>query len=196
MELRRFALDIQKHMLERDDYERLLSEYQEVLLAQNADLAAQSRTDDLTGLPNRRAMAAALEEAVAGNPPTAACVALLDIDHFKHINDFQGHATGDRVLAELGALLRSHFAGRGMAARYGGEEFVAVMPGTDLRTAELQCEFLRLAVADLSLGFPVTISIGVAQHHIGESVDETLARADKALYRAKGNGRNRVERAG
>lgn len=196
MELRRFALDIQKHMLERDDYERLLSEYQDVLLAQNADLTEQSRTDALTGLPNRRAMAAALEEAVAGNPPSVACVALLDIDHFKHINDFQGHATGDRVLAELGALLRSHFAGRGMAARYGGEEFVAVMPATDLRTAELQCEFLRLAVADLPLGFPVTISIGIAQHQPGESVDDTLARADKALYRAKGNGRNRVELAG
>ncbi|WP_414495067.1 diguanylate cyclase [Stenotrophomonas maltophilia] len=195
MELRRFALDIQKHMLERDDYERLLSEYQDVLLAQNADLAAQSRTDALTGLPNRRAMAAALEEAVAGDAPSVACVALLDIDHFKHINDFQGHATGDRVLAELGALLRSHFASRGMAARYGGEEFVAVMPRTDLRTAELQCEFLRLAVADLPLGFPVTISVGVAQHRTGESVNETLARADKALYRAKGNGRNRVERA-
>ena len=143
-------------------------------------------------------MAAALEEAVAeiDGQPGVACVALLDIDHFKHINDFQGHATGDRVLAELGVLLRSHFAGRGMAARYGGEEFVAVMPGTDLRTAELQCEFLRLAVADLPLGFPVTISIGVAQHQPGESVDEMLARADKALYRAKGNGRNRVELAG
>lgn len=198
MELRRFALDIQNHMLERDDYERLLSEYHDVLLAQNADLAEQSRTDALTGLPNRRAMAAALDEAVAmtGEQPAEACVALLDIDHFKHINDFQGHATGDRVLAELGALLRSHFAGRGMAARYGGEEFVAVMPATDLRTAELQCEFLRLAVADLPLGFPVTISIGIAQYQPGESVDDTLARADKALYRAKGNGRNRVEVAG
>ena len=133
--------------------------------------------------------------AVTGDQPDVACVALLDIDHFKHINDFQGHATGDRVLAELGTLLRSHFAGRGMAARYGGEEFVAVMPATDLQTAELQCEFLRTAVADLPLGFPVTISIGVAQHQPGESVDETLARADKALYRAKGKGRNRVERA-
>lgn len=133
---------------------------------------------------------------MTGEQPAEACVALLDIDHFKHINDFQGHATGDRVLAELGALLRSHFAGRGMAARYGGEEFVAVMPATDLRTAELQCEFLRLAVADLPLGFPVTISIGIAQHQPGESVDDTLARADKALYRAKGNGRNRVEVAG
>jgi diguanylate cyclase (GGDEF)-like protein len=122
-------------------------------------------------------------------------VALVDIDHFKHINDFQGHATGDRVLAELGVLLRSHFAGRGLAARYGGEEFVALMPDVDLRTAELQCEFLRMAVADLPLGFPVTVSIGVAQHQAGETTDQTLARADAALYRAKANGPDRVELA-
>ncbi|KAG1524075.1 hypothetical protein G6F51_014456 [Rhizopus arrhizus] len=69
------------------------------------------------------------------------------------------------------------------------------MPATDLRAAERQCEFLRLAVAELPLGFPLTISIGVAQHQSGESVDQMLARADKALYRAKGNGRNRVELA-
>ncbi|AWH36447.1 sensor domain-containing diguanylate cyclase [Stenotrophomonas sp. ZAC14D1_NAIMI4_6] len=197
MELRRFALDIQSHMVQRDDYERLLSEYHDVLLAQNADLTEQSRTDALTGLPNRRAMAAALQDAVASadGQPRQTCVALVDIDHFKHINDFQGHATGDRVLAELGVLLRSHFAGRGLAARYGGEEFVALMPDVDLRTAELQCEFLRMAVADLPLGFPVTVSIGVAQHQAGETTDQTLARADAALYRAKANGRDRVELA-
>ncbi|KOQ68875.1 sensor domain-containing diguanylate cyclase [Stenotrophomonas maltophilia] len=195
MELRRFALDIQKHMLERDDYERLLSEYHDVLLAQNADLAEQSRTDALTGLPNRRAMAVALEESVADadGQPRQVCVALLDIDHFKSINDFHGHATGDRVLAELGALLRAHFAGGGTAARYGGEEFVAVMPDTDLHAAGVQCDFLRMAVGNLPLGFPVTVSIGVAMHRAGDSVDQTLARADAALYRAKGNGRNRVE---
>lgn len=195
MELRRFALDIQRHMLERHDYERLLSEYHDVLLAQNADLAEQSRTDALTGLPNRRAMAVALEEAMAAADGShrQTCVALVDIDHFKHINDFQGHATGDRVLAELGVLLRSHFAGRGMAARYGGEEFVALMPDVDLRTAELQCEFLRVAVSNLPLGFPVTISIGVAQHQPGETSEQTMVRADAALYRAKGAGRNRVE---
>ncbi|WMJ68464.1 sensor domain-containing diguanylate cyclase [Stenotrophomonas sp. 24(2023)] len=197
MELRRFALDLQQHMHERADYERLLSEYHDVLLAQNADLAEQSRTDALTGLPNRRAMAVALEEATTpvDGAARAACVALVDIDHFKNINDFQGHATGDRVLAELGVLLRSHFAGHGLAARYGGEEFVALMPGTGLHEAELQCEFLRMAVAELPLGFPVTVSIGVAAHRPGDSIDQTLARADAALYRAKAGGRNRVERA-
>lgn len=197
MELRRFALDIQDHMVERDDYERLLSEYHDVLLAQNADLAEQSRTDALTGLPNRRAMSVALDASLldAQGQPRPTALALVDIDHFKHINDFNGHATGDRVLAELGVLLRAQFAGRGMAARYGGEEFVVLMPDTDLRTAELQCEFLRTAVAELPLGFPVTVSIGVAAHSAGDTVEQTLARADAALYRAKGNGRNRVETA-
>ncbi|MBD8697429.1 sensor domain-containing diguanylate cyclase [Stenotrophomonas sp. CFBP 13718] len=197
MELRRFALDIQQHMLERDDYEKLLSDYHDVLLAQNADLAEQSRTDALTGLPNRRAMALALDAAVTtrDGQPRQTCVALLDIDHFKRINDFQGHATGDRVLSELGALLRSHFAGAGLAARYGGEEFVVLLPDTDLRTAEVQCEFLRTAVADLPLGFPVTVSIGVAAHRSGDSTDHTVERADAALYRAKAAGRNRVETA-
>ncbi|MET0131102.1 MAG: sensor domain-containing diguanylate cyclase [Stenotrophomonas chelatiphaga] len=198
MELRRFALDIQQHMRERDDYERLLADYHDVLLAQNADLAEQSRTDALTGLPNRRAMAMALDAAVADTEgqPRQTCVALLDIDHFKRINDFQGHATGDRVLAELGRLLRGQFAGAGMAARYGGEEFVLLLPDTDLRTAELQCDFLRMAVADLPLGFPVTVSIGVAAHRSGDPTDRTIERADAALYRAKAAGRNRVETAG
>lgn len=99
------------------------------------------------------------------------------------------------VLAELGVLLRAQFSGRGLAARYGGEEFVVLMPDTELRTAELQCDFLRMAVADLPLGFPVTVSIGVAAHRAGDTVDQTVARADAALYKAKGNGRNRVETA-
>ncbi len=194
MELRRFAQDIQTHMLEREDYERLLAEYHDLLLAQNADLAEQSRTDVLTGLPNRRAMAVALEASLldADGQPRQTAVALIDIDHFKQINDLHGHATGDRVLAELGVLLRAHFSGRGMAARYAGEEFVVLMPDTDLRTAELQCDFLRMAVAELPLGFPITISIGVAAHKAGDSVDQTVSRADAALYQAKRNGRDRV----
>ena len=189
MELRRFALDIQQHMLERADYERLLSDYHDVLVAQNADLAEQSRTDPLTGLPNRRAMAHALDDAIAVGRP---CVALLDIDHFKQINDVQGHATGDRVLAELGRLLRAHVAGGAMAARYGGEEFVLVLPDTGLRMATLQCEQLRRAVGDLPLGFPVSVSIGLVQHRRGDQAQATLERADAALYKAKRAGRDRV----
>lgn len=194
MELRRYAHEIQQHMSDRAWYEQRLSEYNELLELQNADLAEQSRTDPLTGLPNRRAMNAALEAAVvdAEGHPRDTAVALLDIDHFKNVNDLYGHASGDHVLAELARLLRAHFAGQGLAARFGGEEFVVLMPGTPLRTAELQCDFLRVAVADLPLGIPLTISIGVAAHRPGDSIEQTVARADAALYQAKREGRNRV----
>ncbi|QHB70766.1 diguanylate cyclase [Stenotrophomonas rhizophila] len=197
MELRRYAFEIQQHMRDRAWYEQRLSEYNALLEQQNADLAEQSRTDPLTGLPNRRAMSLALEAAVidADGQPRQTAVALLDIDHFKNVNDLYGHATGDHVLAELSRLLRAHFAGQGLAARYGGEEFVVLMPDTTLGTAELQCDFLRMAVADLPLGIPLTISIGVAAHRHGDAVEQTLARADAALYRAKHEGRNRVVRA-
>lgn len=197
MELRRYAQDIQQHMTDRAWYEQRLSEYNSLLEQQNADLTEQSRTDPLTGLPNRRAMSAALEAAThdADGQPRQTAVALLDLDHFKNVNDLYGHATGDHVLAELARLLRAHFAGHGLAARFGGEEFVVLMPDTSLVTAELQCDFLRMAVADLSLGIPLTISIGVAAHREGDSVDQTLARADAALYQAKREGRNRVVRA-
>ena len=194
MELRRFALDIRQQMLEREDYEKLLADYHQVLLAQNADLAEQSRTDALTGLPNRRAMADALEAAARTREPgRPVCVALLDLDHFKSINDVHGHASGDRVLAAVGALLREHLGGHGMAARYGGEEFVALLPGMDAQAAMKLCEALRAAVGTLALGFPVTISIGMAMLRGNESADQALVRADAALYRAKANGRNRVE---
>lgn len=197
MELRRYAHDIQQHMSDRAWYEQRLSEYNELLEQQNADLTEQSRTDPLTGLPNRRAMSAALEAAVfdADGQPRQTAVALLDLDHFKTVNDLYGHASGDHVLAELARLLRAHFGGHGLAARYGGEEFVVLMPDTPLATAELQCDFLRMAVADLPLGIPLTISIGVAAHHHGDPVEQTLARADGALYQAKREGRNRVVRA-
>lgn len=197
MELRRYAQDIQQHMTDRAWYEQRLAEYSTLLEQRNADLTEQSRTDPLTGLPNRRAMSSALEASLvdADGQPRQTAVALLDIDHFKNVNDLYGHATGDHVLAELSRLLRAHFAGAGLAARYGGEEFVVLMPDTDLHSAELQCDFLRLAVADLPLGIPLTISIGVAAHRQGDSIEQTLARADAALYRAKGEGRNRVVRA-
>jgi diguanylate cyclase (GGDEF)-like protein len=181
-------------MRDRAWYEQRLAEYNSLLEQQNADLAEQSRTDPLTGLPNRRAMSAALAAAVcdADGQPRQTAVALLDIDHFKRVNDLYGHATGDHVLAELARLLRAHFAGQGLAARFGGEEFVVLMPDTALATAQLQCDVLRMAVADLPLGIPLTISIGVAAHRHGDTVEQTLARADAALYQAKHQGRNRV----
>lgn len=194
LELRRLGREINRQLDERAWYEQQLSQYYAELESLNADLAEQTRTDPLTGLPNRRAFSAALatvlEAAQAGGPPPV--VAVLDIDHFKTINDLHGHDEGDHVLVELSALLRSHVAGSGLCARFGGEEFVLLLPSLTLAQAQLQCEFLRQSVASLPIGLPVTISIGLTAMRRGESAQDMLKRADQALYRAKHQGRDQV----
>ncbi len=192
MEMRLLRLDIDHLQSERDWYETHLIEYYQQLEQVNLELSEQTRTDPLTGLPNRRALAAALTEAIGRAGEVAPAVAIVDIDHFKMVNDIHGHGEGDLVLTELANVLKSQFSARGMAARYGGEEFVILMPDTPLQQAELQCEYLRAAVGLLPIGLPITISIGLAVHRIGESSDETLRRADAALYQAKALGRDRV----
>jgi len=197
MELRRVAQALDRQLRERDWYEQQLAQYSESLETLNADLAEQTRTDVLTGLPNRRAFAAALaselaRSAAAGEPLS---VAVIDIDHFKTINDLHGHDQGDEVLVALAALLRAHIAGRGMIARLGGEEFVMLLPGAALDQARLQCEFLRQEIAVLPINLPVTVSIGVAQLRADESGEHGIKRADQALYEAKRGGRDRVAAA-
>lgn len=194
MELRRVAHMLDQQLRERDWYEQQLAQYSESLETLNADLAEQTRTDVLTGLPNRRAFAAALSaelgrEDGSGLPLS---VAIIDIDHFKTINDLHGHDQGDEVLVALAGLLRAHIAGRGLIARLGGEEFVMLLPGAAVEPARLQCEFLRQEIALLPINLPVTVSIGVAQMYAGESVEQCLKRADQALYQAKRDGRDRV----
>lgn len=195
LELRRANTRLKVHIRDRAWYEEQLHAYHQELEYRNADLAEQTRTDPLTDLPNRRAFSAALETAIrkslANGLPLS--VAVLDIDHFKLVNDLHGHAQGDQVLVELAGLLKSQFSGGGMAARYGGEEFVMLFPGATLQQAGLQCEFLRHAASVLPVGLPVTVSIGVAQ--LKPRADDPaglLKRADDALYVAKNNGRNRV----
>ncbi len=147
LELRRTTHALNLQIRERDWYEQQLDRYSQLLEERNADLTEQNRIDPLTGLPNRRAFSVALGAAIerAGGEGLPLSVALLDLDHFKTINDVHGHAEGDRVLAETGTLLKSYFAAAGMAARYGGEEFAVLMPDTALEQARLQCEFLRQA---------------------------------------------------
>ncbi len=196
LELRNLRREIDHHQSEHQWYEDRLAEYYQQLEQANLELSEQTRTDPLTGLPNRRALAAALSEAIvrAGDVPPA--VAIVDVDHFKQVNDIHGHEEGDKVLNELAGVLRAQFAGRGMAARYGGEEFVILMPGTPLQQAELQCQFLRESVSLLPIGLPITISIGLVAHCAGETPQDTLRRADAALYQAKAEGRDRVVVAG
>lgn len=157
--------------------------------AQAQDLARLARTDGLTGLPNRRTLDFELErqEALAREQESQLCVAMLDLDRFKAYNDTYGHQAGDEALVAAAQAWRTALGLPGFLARYGGEEFAAVLPGADLERAQRLLESARRATpAGLS------VSVGVAQWHPDESAVETLLRADRALYRAKDLGRDRI----
>ncbi len=162
-------------------------------------LAEQSRTDALTGLANRRALDERLCDALARarryTEPLA--VALCDLDFFKRINDRFGHATGDEVLRRVSAILRAHCRATDVVARYGGEEFCIVFIEADAAVASRLCDTLRAAVAthDWAGVHPqlaVTLSIGIADDAHLATPEPLLAAADRHLYRAKHEGKNRV----
>ena len=164
-------------------------------------LRDQSIRDPLTGLFNRRYMEESLEREIsrATRSATPVAVLILDLDHFKKINDAYGHSAGDHALRELGAILRFRSRTEDVAARYGGEEFMLMLPGMGKIDAVQRAEELRVAISEIQLlddgiDLPkVTVSIGVAvfPDH-GCSADDLLRSADKALYRAKNAGRDRV----
>ncbi|AZF45361.1 GGDEF domain-containing protein [Pseudomonas sp. R2-7-07] len=158
--------------------------------------------DPLTGLPNRAAWSERLDQEVnawhqRGN---SLSLAMLDLDHFKRINDGYGHLAGDRVLKIIASVLRKRLRPTDFIARFGGEEFVLLMPDSALADALAVGEGLRAAIEACPFhfkGVPVTItvSMGVAQFQPGERSDLALKRADEALYRAKAAGRNQVQAA-
>ncbi len=157
-------------------------------------------TDPLTGLSNRRALLAALhvEMAHANRHAVPLSFCLLDVDHFKRVNDVHGHAAGDQVLAAIGQLLRQELRIPDVPARWGGEEFVVVLKQADSTGALVVAERIRRAVEALQIfsggeAIPVTVSIGVAEFGSKDSSEALIERADRAMYRAKTAGRNRVE---
>jgi two-component system, cell cycle response regulator len=157
-------------------------------------LAAAARTDGLTGLANRRTfdeeLTAAVTGAVAGGG--ACALVIVDLDHFKSINDVHGHQAGDDVLRAVGALLAEH-ATEGLPARYGGEEFAVLLPGSTLQEAAALAERIRSAMHGLQLVRAVTASLGVSAVPDHGSTPAALVRsADAALYVAKEGGRDRV----
>jgi len=165
------------------------------------ELRRASRYDALTGLLNRRAAQEALEDELQrsrrlGEPFS---VLMIDADHFKSINDVQGHAAGDRALQHLGTLLSAQMRDIDRVGRWGGEEFIVVLPGTPLAQAQEVAERLRERTQSLpprwqERAVPVTVSLGVSQWAgPSDELPALMARADAALYRAKANGRNRVE---
>ena len=162
------------------------------------ELLDLANRDPLTRTLNRRKLGDVLEAetARAARYATPFSLALLDIDHFKHINDSHGHDAGDAVLVELARRLTASLRQVDRLARFGGEEFVVAAPGIDLAGAAELAERLRRAVADepfVGVG-RVTASFGLAAWRPGDSPEDLLKRADEALYRAKDGGRNRVER--
>jgi diguanylate cyclase (GGDEF)-like protein len=161
----------------------------------------RAATDGLTGLPNKRAVTDAMKRMFAQASQTASPLGLLvlDLDHFKQINDRLGHPVGDQVLASVGAVLRSVLRARDFAGRNGGEEFAILLPDTGVPAVLEIAERVRAAVAEISLAgadASVTASIGVAgfPDH-ATSLDRLEWLADAALYLAKRQGRNRVELA-
>ncbi len=164
----------------------------------NARIEELMLTDVLTGMANRRALEQrwVVECNRAERHGTPLCVAILDIDHFKSVNDNHGHLVGDSVLSAVAEVLTGGIRKVDMAARWGGEEFLMLLPETDLPGAKVLAERLRLGIAEKECcdgRVRVTASLGLAQFQKGDDVDSLVRRADEALYRAKRSGRNRTE---
>jgi diguanylate cyclase len=165
-------------------------------------IRAESLTDPLTGLGNRKhfdqSIEAAVQTALANGEPLS--LMMFDIDHFKSFNDNYGHLTGDQVLRLVGMSLKQTIKGQDITARYGGEEFAVVLPNTALRQALTVADHIRRAVMAKELKKKssgeilgrVTISVGVSMLKPGDDTDALIERADACLYAAKRNGRNRV----
>src|SRR5579863_8300125 len=165
-------------------------------------IRAESLTDPLTGLGNRkyfdRSIETAVQNALASREPLS--LLMFDIDHFKSFNDSYGHLTGDQVLRLVGMSLKQAIKGQDITARYGGEEFAVILPNTALRPALTVADHIRRAVMSKELKKKstgeilgrVTLSVGVAMLKAGEDTDSVIERADACLYAAKRAGRNRV----
>jgi diguanylate cyclase (GGDEF)-like protein len=190
-------------VLARVNASRRVVEMQQQLVEMARQLEELSGRDDLTGIFNRRhfrkTVARAFDHSRRYKRPLS--VALIDVDHFKKVNDCFGHQTGDTVLAEVANRFLRSVRSSDYLARYGGEEFVVILPETQLGDALTFGEKLRAAIACAPVpiaggeALPLTVSVGTASlsHTQFNSAAEMIRAADQALYRAKSNGRNRVE---
>lgn len=172
--------------------------------ARSLEFEHAASIDVLTGVHNRRWLDDTFERMLrrCHNDGRPVCLLMIDIDRFKQFNDTWGHLAGDAVLRHVARQIGAHLRPTDLMARYGGEEFAALLPDTSQDVALGIAERLRGGIewASLTLGesgetVRVTISIGLAEAHLGETLAEVVRRADTALYRAKENGRNRVETA-
>jgi diguanylate cyclase (GGDEF)-like protein len=194
-----FAIrDLETITAELDTIKRSLAMKETELKAVLAQADEVSHTDALTFLPNRKRIISDLQHEVmfADRYGTPLAVSMVDIDHFKTINDTYGHIAGDEVLRKLAMELRDHIRHPDTIGRYGGEEFLVVLPHSTVKAAAEQAERLGKYVQSMIIAsgeseIKLTISIGIAQYRIHkEDWQGLLSRADNALYKAKDNGRN------
>jgi diguanylate cyclase (GGDEF)-like protein len=181
------------------DEARSLAEDKAVLAREAAAFAEASQHDPLTGLLNRRGLDAQLDALVSTSEASGApiAIAVIDVDHFKPINDHHTHAVGDAVLKRVAAGIRAHCRARDLPVRYGGDEFLVVLAGVDAADALRVLQRLKETIDgnawdDVAAALAVTISIGAAPHVAGTGVATTIAAADRALYAAKAQGRDRI----
>jgi diguanylate cyclase (GGDEF)-like protein len=195
----RYEREYRELLALRNELEERVHERTHALEDANRRLEAMSRTDSLTGLLNRRAFLEECERelhrAARGGQPCS--VVMIDLDHFKQINDRYGHGAGDELLKSGAMSLRSVLRAEDLVARWGGEEFVFFLPNTDADAAARVAEKARKTLAGMvpagaGPSVSVTGSFGIATHRIGRTLEATIAAADQALYRAKETGRNRV----
>ena len=179
--------------------ERVLA-LQDGLLRAQGELRIEATHDRLTGLWNRGMILDQLDRELerAWREQRSLAVALADLDHFKIVNDEHGHIAGDRILYEAATRMRAALREYDLMGRYGGEEFLILLPGCDLATAHMVAERARVAVGAQAVmvdghAIPMTVSIGVTCEVSRHEPALAIQLADQALYRAKANGRNRVE---
>ena len=177
--------------------ERMVRDRTEALETAQRRLERLAITDTMTGLFNRAKADDVLGDEVRRRERSVQplAVVLMDVDHFKNINDRHGHHAGDRVLRELAELLLERSRQSDCLGRWGGEEFLLICPETDIQGAGVLAESLRVAVAGhhFSIGERITVSFGVADYQPADTPERLVDRADQAMYLAKRNGRNRVE---
>ena len=179
--------------------QRRLTEKNVALKSAMERIETLANRDELTGLPNRRAVTSWLDEQIKASARTkqSLSVALIDLDHFKQINDTYGHQAGDRTLQLFAGIAQSALRDTDRIGRFGGEEFLVILPGAALRSAKGPLERIRDNVAAFEWNgvgseMHMTITVGIAQHLPGEAAEALVRRADMALYLGKESGRNRV----
>ncbi len=165
-------------------------------------VTAETLTDVLTGISNRKGFLKAFKETLSGSQNASPSISLLmlDIDHFKKVNDTHGHIVGDKVIKFISQILAKEIKGQDTAARFGGEEFIVLLPNTKLDDAEKMAQSIRIKIENSRLRHiksqkllgQITISIGVTHYLKNEAVESFIDRADAALYESKQKGRNRV----